>query len=46
VKKDADFRITDAARREWLGRRHRDVLNTMTGKTFELGIDDACRHTS
>jgi len=46
VKKDANFRITDAARREWLGRGHRDVLKTMTGKTFELGIDYAYRHTS
>lgn len=44
VKKDANFEIVGASRAQWLGRKHREVLRTMTGKSFEVEVDYAYRH--
>ena len=44
VKKDANFLITGADSNEWVGRRHRELLATMVGQTFEAEVDYAYRH--
>jgi putative transposase len=44
VKKDANFRIVAADDPRWVGRRHRNILSEMRGRSFEVWIDYAYRH--
>jgi putative transposase len=44
VKKDANFRIVSAEQPGWIGRKHQEILSSMTGKTFEVEVDYVYRH--
>jgi len=44
VKKDANFVILVAKKSRWVGLKHKEVLQEMHGKTFEVEVDYMYRH--
>ena len=39
VKKDANFVIAAASKASWVGCKHRDIIGTMKGHSFEVEVD-------
>ena len=39
VKKDANFRVVQAEKNIWIGRRHKDLMEEMHGTSFEVVVD-------
>ena len=44
VKKDANFVIVAADKPWWVGRKHRTVIGSMAGQSFEVEVEFAYRH--